>query len=253
MKTKGGIMKLSEYPLKAIKNSKTNLYESDNVSDNIIEEIVFEGLESSLEKVQYGLVFGTSRKIEMLARVNKAVELYFQGYLKKIIFSGGKNGVSTVKNNITPRDIIENNEEISFILNDDKSEGARMKEEAIKLGIPENDILVDEYSNNTIENIKNLKSLIQNNESIILISSSYHLKRCIAICLKYVSKNIHFIPCAAKTGYFEKENYKDTKLGRQIIIFEANHLVNLARQNIIEDLDIEVRKRIINNKQKNRV
>ena len=43
---------------------------------------------------------------------------------------------------------------------------------------------------------------------------------------------------AAPTGYFEQDNFRNTKLGREIINFEANHLVRLARENKIYDLEI---------------
>lgn len=238
-------MKLSEYPLKACWNQEKKLYEPEKISDFLMEEIVFEGMKAIREKSQYGIVFGTSRKIEMIERVKKAVELYQEGYLKSIIFSGGKNGITSVKNNPTPINIDTSEMDISEIINDGKSEAQRMKELAIQLGVWENDIIIDEQANNTIENVKNLTELLSKEKNITLISSSYHLKRCLAICLKYLSNSIKYILCEAKTGYFEKENYRNTKLGMQLINFEAYHLVRLARENVIEDIDIKKRKKDI--------
>lgn len=116
-----------------------------------------------------------------------------------------------------------------------------MKIFAIQLGVPANAIILDEYSNNTIENMKNLEKTIELDSSIILISSYYHLKRCLAIAKKYLSKDIKLIPVGANTGYFEKENYKNTELGKQIITFEACHLVRLAREKQIADLECHSR------------
>lgn len=60
-----------------------------------------------------------------------------------------------------------------------------------------------------------------------------------ASALKYVSLPLTYSLIAAPTGYFEQENFRNTKLGRAIINFEANHLVRLARENKIFDLEIE--------------
>lgn len=102
-------MKLSEYPIKAQWNKDKKLYEKEILSDLLIEEIVFAEVESTLQKTTYALVFGTSRKIEMEARVKKAVELYKNGYIKKIVFSGGKSGISSAKKNPTPTEIEKKN------------------------------------------------------------------------------------------------------------------------------------------------
>lgn len=234
-------MKLSEYPIKAQWNRDKKLYEPEAIPDDLIEEIVFDGITAPLKQVFYALVLGTSRKIEMESRVNTAVTLYKKGYIKKIIFSGGKNGISSAKKNPTPKEIEKREHDIAYIIKDNKSEAERMKEYATQLGVPIEAIILDEYSNNTIENMKNLKTMIKENNDIILISSHYHLKRCLAIAIKYFSKEMNFIPFGATTGYFEKENYKNTELGKQIIYFEACHLVRLAREKQIEDLESNTR------------
>lgn len=221
-------------------NQETKRYENDPIDLEMTNKIVFEGIEDNQRPAKYAIVFGTSRKIEMEARVKKTVELYKQKRIEKLFFTGGKNGISSAKNNQTPEEIQKENKDISYIINDNYSEAERMKKYALELGVQEEDILLDCLSNNSNETLQNLTTFLplQEGENIILITSEYHLKRCLASALKYVSLPLTFSLVAAPTGYFEQDNYRNTKLGREIINFEANHLVRLARENKIFDLEI---------------
>ena len=168
------------------------------------------------------------------------MELYKQQQIEKLFFTGGKNGISSAKNNQTPEEIQKENKDISYLINDNYSEAERMKKYALELGVQEENILLDCLSNNSNETLQNLTTFLplQEGENIILITSEYHLKRCLASALKYVSLPLTYSLIAAPTGYFEQDNFRNTKLGREIINFEANHLVRLARENKIFDLEI---------------
>ncbi len=115
-----------------------------------------------------------------------------------------------------------------------------MKNYALELGIPENVIIMDCISNNSNETLQNLTKFIsiEGNDNLTLITSAYHLKRCLAAARKYVSKNLTYTLVQAETGYFEQDNYQNTKLGQELLNFEANHLVRLAREKKIGDLEI---------------
>lgn len=54
-------------------------------------------------------------------RVEKVVELYKQGRIQKVLFAGGKNGISSAKNNQTPEKIRKENESISYLIKDNLS------------------------------------------------------------------------------------------------------------------------------------
>jgi len=234
-------MHLSELPISPMWNQETKRYENDPIDLEMTNKIVFEDVEDNELPAKYDIVFGTSRKIEMEARVKKAVELYKQKRIEKLFFTGGKNGISSAKNNQTPEEINKENARISYLIEDNLSEAERMKNYALELGVKEEDILLDCLSNNSNETLQNLTTFLplQEGENIILITSEYHLKRCLASALKYVSLPLTYSLIAAPTGYFEQDNFRNTKLGREIINFEANHLVRLARENKIFDLEIE--------------
>lgn len=234
-------MHLSELPINPIWNNNTKRYENEFLDIETLNTIVFDGIEDNFLKADYAIVFGTSRKIEMEARVKKAVELYQNKRAKYLFFTGGKNGISSAKNNQTPEEIKKDNLDISYIIEDELSEAERMKNYAIELGVKKEDILIDNVSNNSNETLKNLSSFLslKNGDTIILVTSEYHLKRCFASALKYVPYELNYSLISAPTGYFEKENYVHTKLGRELIQFEANHLIRLAREDKIFDLELK--------------
>lgn len=88
-------------------------------------------------------------------RINHGITLYRDGYVEKLIFTGGKT-----KNNAL-------------------SEAAIAMQYAIEQGIPENDLLLEETSTVTTENLANAKEIMDSNEYVtaVLISDPLHMKR----------------------------------------------------------------------------
>ena len=80
-----------------------------------------------------------------------------------------------------------------------------MSYKAIKLGVNPKDIIIDDKSNNTFENIDNSLKLLPNElKHIIIITSEFHLKRCLLIFKKkYPELSITMIP--SKDGYSEQK------------------------------------------------
>ncbi len=89
------------------------------------------------------------------ARTGEAIDLYKAGWGKKLIFSGAaadKSGASNAE---------------------------AMKRYAIGLGVPAEDIEIEEFAQNTAENAVNTGLFIHNNnlKKIILVTSAYHQRR----------------------------------------------------------------------------
>ena len=93
--------------------------------------------------------------------------LYKKGHIKKIIVSGGQNGI---------------------LKEDDFSESAFIKKNLVDLGIPDQDIFIEEASRNTMENAQFckviLKQLRLEKKTIVLITSAFHMQRANAIFKK---------------------------------------------------------------------
>ena len=92
------------------------------LNDDEISKIVFSDIEDDLSSSYYGIVFGNSMLIN--ERVNTAYKAYKSGRIKKIVFTGGVNGVSNQNDNL-------------------ESEAYRMSYKAIKLGVNPKDIIID--------------------------------------------------------------------------------------------------------------
>lgn len=195
----------------------------ETLTDKEIEKIVYSDIIDTGETTTYGIVFGNSMLIK--ERVESAVLAYQSKRITKVIFTGGRNGIS--------------NEEKDGI-----SEAQKMKALAIQKGIKESDIITEEESNNTFENIDNTMKLLkqENISEVALITSEFHLKRCMAI-MKKKYPNIKTILIPSFDGFTDKNNWylSDTSWnsGRSIVIYEANLLIRYAKEGKIENLNIE--------------
>ena len=93
--------------------------------------------------------------------------LYKKGHIKKIIVSGGQNGM---------------------LKEDNFSESAFIKKNLVDLGIPNEDIFIEEASRNTIENAQYCKVILKQlgleKKPIVLITSAFHMQRANAIFKK---------------------------------------------------------------------
>ena len=92
-------------------------------------------------------------------RFMAGIDLYKSGKAKKLIFTGGYN---------------------PLIFNSNL-EGDIYKKQAIKMGVPEKDILSTDKVFNTFQEAKSIKNILsnntENNKEIILVTSAFHMKR----------------------------------------------------------------------------
>lgn len=205
--------------MNGIKLSQIN---DENLTDEQIENIVYSNIEDDGLSSEYAFVFGNSMLIK--ERVNTSVDTYRSGRVKKIIYMGGSNGISNQDNSTIP-------------------EAIKMKELALSLEVKEDDILIDDTSNNTFENIENAMKLLPRDVShISIITSEFHLKRCYAI-LKKNYPNISVTMISSKDGFSDRDNWflsdNSWNSGRSLATYEAHLLVKYAKENKIYDLEIK--------------
>lgn len=204
---------------------KLTLIDDSNLSDNDIDKIVYDGIEDDFRSSKYGLVFGNSMLIK--ERVTTAVNLYNNERVKKLIFMGGVNGVSNQDNS-------------------NEAEAIKMKKLALQLGVKEEDILVDDKSNNSFENVDNALEIIgselESLDNIIVVTSEFHLKRCLGI-LNLKCPNLEVTLVGSKDGFSDRDNWflsdSSWNSGRSLATYEAHLLVKYAKESKIADLEIE--------------
>ncbi len=98
-------------------------------------------------------------------RLTNALELYFQGKVKKIMLSGSS----------------------SNIIGERVSESERVKTTLKKLGFPMENLITEERSRNTRENAefskKTIEDLFEADPKVLLVTSSFHMPRALG-CFK---------------------------------------------------------------------
>lgn len=126
-----------------------------------------------------------------LERVLQAVILYNQGYSKKVIFSGGVS-----LNNQTIHD------------------ADAMKKTAIDLGVKDEDIILENKSKNTLENMQYSKSVIDEKgfHKILLVTSAIHSYRSMIL-----AEQIGLDMISASPTPFEQ--YRQTPIDRLLLFY----------------------------------
>ncbi|WP_051217106.1 YdcF family protein [Butyrivibrio fibrisolvens] len=129
----------------------------DNLTDEIIDRVLFEGIEDTGENADCIIVLGSIKA--SLYRVPIAVKAYNDMRASKILLSGGiVNGV-------------------------DKGHADDMRDKAIALGVKAEDIIIENKSQNTVENM--LCSMLELQrafwlnriEKVLLVTTTYHMRR----------------------------------------------------------------------------
>ena len=88
-------------------------------------------------------------------RLNQGIRLYFDGYVDKVIVTGG------------------------FGAGNDHSDAYTAKQYVVRQGIPEEDVWLEEASSITQENLENAKVIMEENgmTTAIIVSDPLHMKR----------------------------------------------------------------------------
>lgn len=143
---------------------------------------------TSNEQYKYGILLGgmvsydkSNKKGFFNMSSDRFIEtalLYKQGHIKKIVASGGQNGMFS---------------------EDDFVEAKFIAQNLIDLGIPKEDIIVEDSSRNTKENASYSKKLMQidgwKNEKVVLITSAFHIPRAVET-FKKEGIDVRPFPCA---------------------------------------------------------
>jgi len=197
---------------------KTNIsqLQPDKLSDSQLTDLLFKNLEDDNEVGDVIFVPGSSKAV--IYRLPKAIQLYNEGRAKKILFSGGVIWEGT---NFT--------------------EAQLLKQKAIELGIPEEDILTEDLSLHTKENI--LASLLildrafelHNIKRIIVVTTRYHMRRTLLNLKTFMPNWIHYSICAVDDNTTKATNWFENPYGRKRVEMEANKIIKYVTQGSIMD------------------
>ena len=178
------------------------------------------------EKYDAALVLGCSVREILASRTNKALNLYLRGIVKKIYLSGGVGKTSKYK---------------------DRTEADVMKEILVSYGVPESDIIIEDKSTTTYENMVNTLELIKNDlgndGKLVLVTSHFHQKRSKAMIekmLKDINCTCKIYSCGTDDGQYGLKTWKDSADSQKMIRTEALLLAYYAQQGKIDDQETEL-------------
>lgn len=193
----------------------------EDLTFELVDRLLFQGLEDTGEPADCILVLGSSKAAQY--RVPVAVEAYKAGRAKKIMLCGG-----------VVRDFSDGT----------CREAEHMCKTALELGAAEEDVILENSSQNTVENI--LFALVEmqrafclnNVHRVLLVTTAYHMRRSLAIA-KYLSPpHITIIPCPANDHNTRRDNWMKTPIGIERTKGEAMNLVRYVNNGVIPDFEI---------------
>lgn len=127
-------------------------------------------------------------------RINHGINLYQQGYVNYLIFTGGIGDGDSI------------------------SEAQAGKDYAISMGIPANVILIEEESHITEENLENANALMEQNDlkTALIVSDPLHMKRAMLMAKDY---GITAYASPTKTTMYQSAKTKLPFLAREIVMY----------------------------------
>ncbi len=193
----------------------------EDLTNEVVDKILFENINDYEYNGDCILVLGS--KIAHKYRVPKAVELYNANRSNTILLSGGT--------------LVET--EYGLI-----SEAEIMKQKAIELGIPEENLIIETESKTTQENmlcsllaLERTKKLT-NVRSILHVTTRYHMRRSLMMAETFMPKWIRVCPCPANDTNTLRHNWFLTERNAKLAKDEAYKITCYIRECCIADFDI---------------
>ena len=193
----------------------------DDLTLELIDKLLFQGLEDSGESVDCIIVLGSIKASKY--RVPIAVEAYQSGRANKLLLCGG-----------ALRDFPDGR----------FTESEYMLKTALASGVPDENIVLENTSQNTVENIRcalvELQKYFSLNKirSVLLVTTTFHMRRSIAIARHLFPDHIAVIPCPANDNHTRRDNWMNSPAGIDRAKSEAMNIVRYIIDGIIPDFEI---------------
>lgn len=193
----------------------------EDLTTSVVDRLLFHGLEDTGEHADCIIVLGSMKAAKY--RVPVAVERHKAGRASKILLCGGK-----------VRDFPDGT----------YREAEHMRQAAVALGVAEESIILENSSQNTVENLRfGLAALqqtlgLENIKCVLLVTTAYHMRRSLAIARNLFPEHIAIVPCPANDNNTRRENWMCTPVGITRAKSEAMKLVSYVINGIIPDFEI---------------
>lgn len=205
-----------------------------------INKIVYEKEKVEVkDKCDIGFIFGGVSMIPF--RVENGIELYNEKLVDRLLVSGGVGFQNLDRKN---------------------TEASKMRRYLLERGIPEQDILVEDSSRSTLENIRNTLQMLKKdyaseeipNVKFALVTSDFHVRRCLSMfalqmdnfnqeeldglySLEQIKNSLS--ASATKDKIHDKGIWQASLAGKKMILQEAITLCGYAKKEKMENLEIQ--------------
>lgn len=195
--------------------------DSSKLTDQQMTDLLFSNIKDDNQSGDCILVAGSSKAVEY--RLPTAIELYKNGRAGKILFSGG-------------------------VVWDDTglTEAQMLADKAMELGIPPEDILIENQSLHTKENV--LASLLVLDRAfylhkisrLLVVTSHYHMRRINLTLRTYMPDWIDYSLCPVNDKSTREENWFLNPYGRERVEAESAKIISYVKQGIIMDQELDI-------------
>lgn len=193
----------------------------ENLSDDTIDKLLFEGISDEGKKADCIIVLGSIKATKY--RVPVAVNAYKNGRAPKIMMCGG--AMRNFETGCSP-------------------EARQMYQKALELGVPGENIIVEEHSQNTIENVLCAMLELQRDmwlnkiERVLLVTTTYHMRRSLHIAEYLFPAHIEVCPCPADDTNTKRDNWRETQKGKERARKEALNILQCVANGVFPDFEI---------------
>ncbi len=187
----------------------------------IVDRLLFQDLEDTEESADCIIVLGSAKAAKY--RVPVAVDAYRAGRAGKIMLCGGALRDFTVEK---------------------CSEAEHMYKAVLESGVSEENIILENSSQNTVENI--LFALVELQRAfwlnkvrrVLLVTTAYHMRRSLAIARYLFPEHISIVPCPANDSNTRRDNWMNSSAGIERAKGEAMNIVSCVINGVIPDFEI---------------
>ena len=193
----------------------------DNLTDEMIDRVLYKGLEDSGAKADCIIVLGSMKASQ--DRIPVAVKAYKEGRAPKILLSGGS---------------------VHEFSEGRMTESEHMRMRAVESGAAPEDIIVENASRNTVENM--LGSLMELQRSfwinrvkrVLLVTTNFHMRRSLALARYLFPAHIEVLPCPADDNNTRRENWMKSADGRKRAVDEVMNIIGCVENGLFPDFEI---------------
>ncbi len=172
-------------------------------------------LEAEPKPADLALVFGTKSYKKPLQSVE---ELYRHRLTETILLSGGDNRFTG------------------------RNEAREMALNLIDMGVAMADMLIEDKSTNTLENVLYSRQLIEDElgldrlKRMLVVVKNYHARRALMTLKRHFPAGVEFLPVTYNLFGFDRSNWFESEMGREKVMGEVERIKKYLAKGDIEEL-----------------